>query len=388
MKKHAFTLVELLVVVAIMAIMAAMTLPGLTRAREYAYFTRCKSNLRQIGIGILVFGSDHRGQLQLVYNGCDRKTGSSSDISGGGPGVKFGRTDRSCWGEWQSGDGGWGMYLASSLYWDRYEYRWQPAADERDWFNNPLYQDKWWVGHPRQPGTYLPIEALWDPIVKIRDWGYWGIDTWPVGTDWPDDGSTGHVRIHAGTEKERDYLSRHSGIYGYEFFMSQVNCAKYLADPSYKDHLIDGLADPSDGTGTSGAEGPNHRPDTKFRPMTTFSNPTAWVSVCHTPSQAQGTRSGVVYKRDMMTHFGLKTSMPGEFRFNVLHLGGHLHDAVWKEVNTSEMWQMPQDYLKRPYGWATKSGTWPDKMGPQETPLFEGAFDQNANEYRKVDRLY
>jgi prepilin-type processing-associated H-X9-DG protein len=90
----------------------------------------------------------------------------------------------------------------------------------------------------------------------------------------------------------------------------------------------------------------------------------------------------------MMTHFGLKTAMPGEFRFNVLHLDGHVDDSVWKETKSSEMWQMPHDYRKRPYGWATKNGAWPEKMGPEEWPLFEGAFDQNENEFRKVDRLY
>ena len=388
-RRHGFTLVELLVVVAIIALLAALILPGLSRAREYAYFTRCKSNLRQIGIGFLVFGTDHRGQMQLVYNGCDRWTGASySPVYGGGPGVKFGRTDKSCWGEWQSGGNGFGRYLACSIYWDRYEYRWQPASEEQDWFGNPRHQDKWWVGKPRQPGTYLPIEALWDPIVKIRDWGYWGIDQWPIHTNWPDDGSTGNVRVHAGTERERDYLSRHIGIYGYEFFTSQVNCAKYLKDRSFRDHLINGLADPSDGTGTSGAEGPNHRPDTNFRPLSMAANPPAWVAVCHTPSQAKHSRNGVTFQRDMMTHFGLKTARPGEFRFNVLHLDGHVDDSLWKETKSSEMWQMPHNYEKRPYGWAIKNGTWPEKMGPQEWPLFEGAFDQNENEFRKVNRLY
>jgi prepilin-type processing-associated H-X9-DG protein len=90
----------------------------------------------------------------------------------------------------------------------------------------------------------------------------------------------------------------------------------------------------------------------------------------------------------MMTHFGLKTAKHGEFRFNVLHLDGHVDDSIWKEAKSSEMWQMPHNYEKRPYGWATKSGSWPEKMGPREWPLFEGAFDQNAGEFRKVDRLY
>ncbi len=52
MKRKGFTLVEMLVVIAIIGILIAMLLPALQAAREAARSTICKSNLRQFGIGM------------------------------------------------------------------------------------------------------------------------------------------------------------------------------------------------------------------------------------------------------------------------------------------------------------------------------------------------
>ncbi len=53
-----FTLIELLIVVAVIAILAAMLLPALGRARELARRACCMSQLRQAGVGFLMYYDD------------------------------------------------------------------------------------------------------------------------------------------------------------------------------------------------------------------------------------------------------------------------------------------------------------------------------------------
>lgn len=61
LSKKRFTLIELLVVVAIIAILASILLPALRNARLSAYRVGCTSNLRQTGVGMMVYINDSDG---------------------------------------------------------------------------------------------------------------------------------------------------------------------------------------------------------------------------------------------------------------------------------------------------------------------------------------
>src|SRR5690242_12573463 len=73
--RDGFTLVELLVVIGIIALLVAILLPALNRAREAASSAKCMSNLHQIGLGIQSYAALHSGYLVPGWIGNNNTAG-------------------------------------------------------------------------------------------------------------------------------------------------------------------------------------------------------------------------------------------------------------------------------------------------------------------------
>ena len=73
--KRAFTLMELLVTIGILALLAGILLPALNNAREAARRTSCISNLRQLGTALELYGAASGYRLPVCAGSFDPEAG-------------------------------------------------------------------------------------------------------------------------------------------------------------------------------------------------------------------------------------------------------------------------------------------------------------------------
>jgi len=232
----AFSLVELLVVVAIITLLLGVLLPGLQRARQVAVSTQCLSRLRQMGQMATLYTTDHRGTFPLAYYWTDTESVSWDfriDFSNGtgDPRIEPGLL-------WRGIDGGEVQQAPA------YDGPTNTHGDPHSGYN---YNTSYLGGYRDFGATEFVPSARIDQVRRPSATAMFGDGQFA-------DGANKYMRAPVANPHDAGFTGRHAGTQGYRHFgRTNIAWVDGHADGVDERHVqTDGQTDPAkiaDGTG-------------------------------------------------------------------------------------------------------------------------------------------
>ena len=200
-RRRAFTLVELLVVIGIIALLIGILLPTLSKAREAGQRTVCLSSLRELGTAYRIYAAQYKDQIPIGYMDQHQfsyfvnwrnSNGTKVSMMGLLAVVKLTPNPKVFYCPTLIDDPRWGYNTAQN--------RW---PNFQDWPNDPLFNPPLPSGPAHLQITYnqRPV-ACWPssskPTNNVNDWRYW---TPYLSVDWTEPGGANEKKEKYGFPK-------------------------------------------------------------------------------------------------------------------------------------------------------------------------------------------